>query len=156
MSWTALTPTIETTIAPATKLLVGSLTTAGPVTVRRTFGLVNWRSDQVAADESPMGAFGMCVVSEDAFAAGAASIPGPFSDASSELWLVHQFLFAPVEFTSAAGFESAAGRQYVINSKAMRKFTEEERLVFMIENGHPTQAALQYFMLRVLTSPANC
>ena len=150
-----MTPTIETSVAPATKVLVGSFATTEPQTVRRTFGLVNWRSDQVAADESPMGAFGMCVVSEDAFAAGVASLPGPFTDANSDLWFVHQYLFSAVEFTSAAGFESAAGRQYPISSKAMRKFTVEERVVLVIENGHPTFAAFQYLMIRLLTLVAG-
>ena len=133
-----MTPVIETSVAPATKVFIGSFTGVTPNTVRRTFGLINWRSDQAAADEFPMGAFGMCIVSESAAAVGAAALPGLFTEASSDLWFVHQFLFAPVEFVSAAGFESAAGRQYAINSKAMRKFSEEEVVVLMIENGHPT------------------
>ncbi len=48
-----------------------------------------WKLDQITASEFVVGAFGMLVVSEDAFAAGAASIPGPFTDAGSDLWMVH-------------------------------------------------------------------
>jgi hypothetical protein len=94
-------------------------------------------SDQILASEFIVGAFGMCVVSEDAFAAGAASIPGPFSDASSDLWMVHQYFAQSFQFASGvgAGFNGSFGMQLDIDSKAMRKVTEEERLVVMVENG---------------------
>jgi hypothetical protein len=96
-----------------------------------------------------MGAFGMCVVSDNAFAAGAASIPGPFTDTDSELWFVHQYLFSPTTI-SGAGTLRDAMFQYEIDSKAMRKFTQEERIVLMVENGHATHGALFLLMLRLL------
>ncbi len=132
----------------------GTFTSLAPETIRRTFGLVNWRSDQITTSERPMGAFGMCVVSAEANAVGASAIPGPFSDADSDLWFVHQFLFAPIRFASAVGFDTVDGRQYPINSKAMRKVTDDEVVVVMIENGHATQGATAWISLRVLASLA--
>ena len=94
----------------------------------------------------------MCIVNEDAFAAGAASIPGPFTDANSDLWFVHQFLMVDMRFVSAVGVEPMYGRQYEFDSKAMRKQNEEQRVVVMIENGHATAAARSYHAFRILTS----
>ena len=154
-SWAAVTPSTEMTVPAATKLLFGSFTTGQPSTVRRTFGILNWRSDQTVNDERPMGAFGMCVVSNEAFAAGVASMPGPFTDADSDLWFVHQFMFAAFEQAGTVdGFETAAGQQYIINSKAMRKVTDDERVVMVMENGHASQGAVSYVAVRLLASPA--
>ncbi len=152
--WTQLNQTAETAVAGGAKVLVGSFFTDGPTTVRRTRGLISWVSDQVAAIELPMGAFGLCVVSDDAFAAGAASLPGPFTDAGSELWFVHQYVYAR-NIASTAGIE-AWPNQYVIDSSAMRKFTEEERIVVMWESGAAVgSGAFTLFMLRLLTSDSR-
>ena len=153
--WASLTAPFSANIGFGTKILIGSFVGTGPVTIRRTFGLVSWRSDQQAVSEEPMGAFGMCVVSEDAFAAGAAAIPGPFSDADSDLWFVHQFMYSSFQFADATGRTNPTGMQYQINSKAMRKLTEEERVVVMTENGHGSQGALSWMSLRVLSSLAG-
>ncbi len=136
-------------MAANTKLLLGSFVADIPVTVRRTRGLIAWRSDQKAADESPFGAFGMCVVSNDAFAAGAASVPGPYSDAESDLWFVHQFCRNDFLFGSNISFDGQAARQYEINSKAMRKLTDEETIPVVIENGNITNGATIRSALRV-------
>ncbi len=150
--WESLQQSAEVVVAAGTKVLVGSFFTDEPTTIRRTRGLISWRSDQNAADELPMGAFGMVVVSDIAFAAGAASIPGPFTDADSDLWFVHQYVFAPMSISGAGPLRDAVVRPYEIDSKAMRKFTEEERVVLMWENGHATHGALSLTMLRVLAS----
>ena len=77
-------------MAAATKVLLGVFVLSVPtLTIRRTLGLVNWRSDQNSGDEEPLGAFGMCVVSNEAIAAGVASVPGPYTDADADLWFVH-------------------------------------------------------------------
>ena len=154
-NWAAVAPATEQTLTFATKFLIGSFTVTSPETVRRTFGILNWWSDQTVNDERPMGAFGMCVVSNEAFAAGVASMPGPFTDADSDLWFVHQFMFAAFEQSGTVdGFESAAGQSYAINSKAMRKVTDDERVVMILENGHASQGAVAYVAVRLLGSPA--
>ena len=150
--WESVSNVGLTNIAAATKVIVASFVVTGPSeTVKRVRGLIHWKSDQLTASEYTIGAFGMLVVSEDAFAAGAASIPGPFTDASSDLWMVHQYVVSDMIFGSAVGFDSAGGRSYEIDSKAMRKVTEEERLVVMFENGS-ADAAQFGFGLRVLAS----
>ncbi len=155
-SWAAVTPATEQTVNAATKVLIGSFVASSPETVRRTFGILNWRSDQTVNDERPMGAFGMCVVSNEAFAAGVASMPGPFTDADSDLWFVHQLMFAAFEQSGTVdGFESAAGQSYTINSKAMRKVTDDERIVMILENGHASQGAVAYVAVRLLSSIAS-
>ncbi len=53
------------------------------------------------------------------------------------------------------GFESAAGQSYTIDSKAMRKVTDDERVVMILENGHPSQGAVAYVAVRVLSSIAS-
>jgi len=74
----------------------------------------------------------MCVVSEDAFAAGAASLPGPITDVGSDLWFVHQYLYAPIRVASDVG--QIWGAQYAIDSRAMRKISDEERAVLVVES----------------------
>ena len=140
VSWGALALTSEVTIGATAKVLLGSFTADLPTTVRRTRGLVSFRTDQTAGSELPFGAFGMCVVSDDAFAAGAASIPGPFTDAFSDLWFVHEFFIAPTRYATVAGQDNSA-MIVSIDSKAMRKVGEDETVAVMIENGSAVGAA---------------
>ena len=153
--WSSLSQAAPVTVAAATSLLLGSFTSTLPVTVRRTFGLLNWRSDQNSGDENPIGAFGMCVVSNEAFAAGAAAIPAPFTDAASDLWFVHQYMMSAFEVVTAVGFEGSSGRQYALNSKAMRKLSDDESVAVVVENGTAAQGALFWFGLRVLSSGSS-
>ena len=150
--WSKLTSAAQVGVAAATKVLLGGYGTLEPMTVRRTRGLMNWSSDQIAATESPVGAFGMCVVSDDAFTAGVASVPGPFSDAASDLWFVHQFLYTRFVFGDATGFHPDGGQTVDIDSSAMRKFTEEEKVALVVENGHATSGATFWFSTRLLSS----
>ncbi len=150
--WSAVASTGLVTVATSTKVLVASFTPLLPVeTIRRTRGIVFWKSDQQTATEDPIGAFGMAIVSADAFAAGAASIPGPFSDDGSDLWFVHQYLHTAVTFSDATGLVQL-GTQYEIDSKAMRKLSAEEILVLMVENGSATLAAQFQFGIRVYST----
>ncbi len=156
--WESVEIAANQAIPAATKVFLASFTVAGAsITVRRTRGLVAWSSDQLAASETPVGAFGMMIVSDAAFAAGAASIPGPFTDAQSDLWFVHQYLYDKFILATAVGFNSGgqAASQYTIDSSAMRRQSEEERLVVMVENGHATQGASFWYGIRVLSSASR-
>ncbi len=151
--WVANQETGLTTVAVSTKVLMGTFTVTGsPETVRRVRGLVHWQSDQSAASETPFGAIGMCVVTQDAAAAGAASIPGPFTDAASSVWLYHQFLLNKFTLGSAIGFDANAGTQYEIDSKGMRRVSDEQEVAIMVENGNSTQAAQVIAMIRMLAT----
>ena len=151
-AWSALTPSAGVGVPTLTKVLLGSFTSDQPVTIRRTHGILEWRSDQKAADESPFGAYGLCIVSNNAFAAGVASIPGPYTDADSDLWFVHQYLRTTLLFGSNIGFDGRAGEVYTINSKAMRKLNEEETIAVVVENGSTTAGATFFHALRTLSS----
>ena len=154
--WGATNLAAFSTLAQATKVLAFTLTVSAgiPETLRRTRGLIGWKSDQSAASETPIGAFGMCVVSADAAAAGVASVPGPFSDDDSDLWVVHQFVGVNITFADATGFASIAS-WYEVDSKAMRTVTEDERLVGVWENGHASQASQFWHGIRVLSTVAR-
>ena len=82
------------------------------------------------------GAFGVCVVTQEALAAGTASIPRPFDDSDWDGWYVWQSFRAEYELADATGKVglNAGSLRYQVDSKGMRKLTENERLVMMAES----------------------
>ena len=123
------------------KSIVGSgfdFSTTG--TVVRTRGMLQlYLSLSTSAQDGYAGAFGIMLVRDQAFAAGAASIPGPLSDLNDE-WLYHTFFNEHNPFASggavAAGdsMNNGAGTdKIVVDSKAMRKFTDGDTMVAMVE-----------------------
>ena len=124
---------------------------AGGETVIRTRGMLGWESDQTAATERQIGAFGICVVTQQATTVGITAIPHPATDAAWGGWLYHTFFFSEFRLTTAAGFESNFLNSMVIDSKAMRKVDEDERLVVVVENTHATQSFLFFNSERFLT-----
>ncbi len=128
-----------TGIAANSKLLFASASSAGlapqlPQTLIRIRGMMNVVSDQVVATEFPSGAFGIAVVNETARALGITALPGPISDPLFP-WVVHQFFDQEFQFISATGVQSPADREYVIDSKSMRKLKDEQAIIFMFELG---------------------
>jgi len=81
------------------------------------------------------GAAGIGLVSNDAFAAGAASIPGPQTDANWDGWIWHQFFdVRQATGTIADGANAASINMHMdIDSKAMRKWDPGMTLVGMVE-----------------------
>ena len=114
----------ETATAATIKTLMASLSVAvlalRPFTVVRTRLDILIRSDQAAVSEQVRGAFGMIVVSDQAVAAGAASIPGPASETNGD-WFVYEPWNNRFEFLSSVGFAQPSGTNLVVDSKAMRK-----------------------------------
>ncbi len=102
-------------------------------TVVRTRGNVSIRPQTFAADLAISGAYGICVVSDEAFTAGAASIPRPFDDASWDGWFVWRSFEDFWEFGDATGMRRQSIVQEV-DSKAMRKVSENETVVLMCES----------------------
>jgi len=104
-----------------------------PFTIVRTRGYLHIHSDQFAATEDQAITYGEIVVSDQAVAAGAASIPAPEANAGSDFHvfeqLVNSFLFLSAVGTQVHGF----GRSF--DSKAMRKVDLGEDLAIMIEVG---------------------
>ncbi len=141
-------------IAQGTKVLLGTVVLSNPginETIRRTRGIISWASDQGAAIEDQIGAFGMIVVNDLALAAGAASIPGPITDGSDDGW----FVWVPL---SSRGSAAASGLivsvEEQFDSKAMRKVEEGFGVAVMVENASGTAGENFLFntVLSILTS----
>jgi len=81
------------------------------------------------------GAFGVCIVSENAFAAGIASIPTPISDIAWDGWMVYQmFHVKAMTATFSNAVNAVTGSMRVeLDSKAMRKFKSTDVLVAVTE-----------------------
>jgi len=103
-------------------------------------------TDQTAATEEQNGAFGMIVVTDLAAAAGAASIPGPFTDGGDDGWFLHQSI------TQMNGISGSAPEIYDIDSKAMRKVEDGSVIAIMVENvSTPADGFLFTFAARLLS-----
>ncbi len=102
-------------------------------TVVRTRGTAIFTPTAWSADLEFSGAYGLGVVSDQALAAGAGSIPRPFDDDDWGGWLVHGYYWGDLEFGSATGTHPWP---YTVNidSKAMRKVGVNESLVWMVES----------------------
>jgi len=111
------------------------------------------QTDQDAATETPFGAIGMAIVSDEAAAIGITALPKPYADASSELWFLHQFLVAPMRFASGVGIHKVDAL-FELDSKAMRKATSGETIVVVAENASAS-AAMQFLInFRMLAKTA--
>jgi len=114
-------------------LVLASLNAAAlllrPFTIIRSHYELQITSDQGAAPESQLGAFGVCVVSQQASAIGVTAIPTPVTDGGSDLFLVHQY-YAGFGDTSVS---DRAATRITIDSKAMRKVNEDQDMVLVSE-----------------------
>ena len=125
----------ETSIAASTVNLVTTLSAGAlllrPFTVLRTRMVIQYRSDQTAALESPIGSWGNIVVTEAAAAVGITAIPDPSGitgDPEAD-WFVWQALIVSFTSGNVTAFDANAGHQYSIDSKAMRKVGPDDNLV---------------------------
>lgn len=102
-------------------------------TVVRSRGFISIRPEAENADLEVTGAFGIGVVSAEAFTAGVASIPEPFSDGDWGGWLVWQPFGFNFEFQSGIGLHFPDWR-FEVDSKAMRRLSPSEALVCVAES----------------------
>ena len=79
------------------------------------------------------GAVGIGIVTDEAFTAGIASIPAPFSDEEDELWIWHSFFHIIGASTSSPSQQPAATVRLEVDSKAMRKFPVGNTLFAAVE-----------------------
>ncbi len=152
-AWSSSVIAAPTNIPAATKVLVASLVLSNvniDETLLRVVGMIGVASDQNAASEQQIGAFGMIVVTDIAIAAGVASVPGPMSNGADD-WLMYQGFAQERAFGSSIGFDSEARTQYAINSKAKRVVTEGRAIALVCENLHATHGFNVVWNLRVLS-----
>ena len=126
----------QQTITASGVVILGSgvTSTGAALTLMRTRGLLHlYLTSATAAGDGYTGAMGIIVVSDQAFAAGVASMPSPANEAESNGWLYHQFL--SVHAGEAGGLSGGPeGSQRVdVDSKAMRKFDSEQTVVAILE-----------------------
>ncbi len=151
-AWSAVVDNTQfQALAAATSILDTTFTTTLPETIVRVRGRFTAMTDQAAASEQPFGAFGLAIVSDEAAAAGVGSMPTPYSDADSDLWFVHQYFHCPMLLGTAVGFGGAGVQSLEIDSKAMRKITDDQTLVAVVENANGTDGILYALDFRVLS-----
>ena len=152
--WVVLQSVNQTTIPFGSKVLLGSFSLTQPAdrTIVRTRGLMQMDSDQVLLSEHQTGALGMTIVSDDALAAGIASIPGPISDASND-WFLWQAALNVRTLATATGMQSPTGVQYMLDSKAQRVFQQGTSIAVVYENNSPGAGGGTHLMfsIRLLT-----
>ena len=92
------------------------------------------------------GAVGLCMVTNEAFAAGAGSIPGPQSDIDWDGWMWHSVfhLFSPLVALAPSAGDMLGSVRIPIDSKAMRIQEDNETLVGVVEVTELGAAALEF------------
>ncbi len=143
--WEGIAVTETTLASPSAAViftgLSATLLALRPLTVVRVRGLIFLQSDQQAASERQQAAFGMAVVSEQALAAGVASVPTPATDIDSDLWFVYQMIFNSFTFSDATGFAKTIQTE-AVESKGMRKIEDGDDLLFAIETFSTSSGAV--------------
>ncbi len=137
-TWVAQADQVTVNVASGGSAIIASFDAAAAgalrPTVVRSRGEVMIKPQAYTADLVVSGAFGICVVSEEAFAAGAASIPRPFDDSNWGGWFVWQSFVRTLEFVDASGFDAQAAWNWQVDSKAMRKIGSNDIIVMMAES----------------------
>ena len=136
------------TVAAASTVLVGGLTpssTGIDLTILRTVGEMAVVSDQSAGAEQQIGAWGIIPVSDEAFAAGVASVPSPDVDGGHDGWFVFQYF----GYLSDDGTEA---RRQVFDSKAKRIIAGDGvTMAIVVANFHATHGFSFLVNLRMLS-----
>ena len=151
-SWAGIVSSAPLAVPAASKVLVGSFVNpaSNDATILRTVGVIGIRSDELAADEIQVGAFGMVLVTDVALAAGIASIPGPVTDIENDGWFIFQgFTFSRQVFSST-GVNDDETHMMVVDSKAKRKLGDGTSVAVVVENAHATHGFQITIALRML------
>ena len=151
-SWAAFSGVGTSTIAASAKVLLGTFSLSNPnidETILRTVGVLSVESDQTAATETQIGAFGMISVTDLAAAAGAASIPGPVTDAGDDGWFLYVPFAQTITVATAVGIVRST--QYTFDSKAKRRFEEGQVIAIMAENASSSHGFKIAMVLRLLS-----
>ncbi len=141
--WSRVVSVGFTTIGVSTKTLFTTSILNNPgigETVRRTRGAICVISDQFAEPEAQFGALGMVVVSDIAIVAGAASIPGPVTEAQDDGWYVWQPFLAGNASNGVNPDHKNPQQYFEWDSKAMRRIEEGFGVAVMIENASSIHA----------------
>jgi len=129
---------------------VGAASGSDGLTLIRTRGqALFYLTEATAANAGYQGAFGIGVVTTEAFDVGTTAIPGPLSEAGWDGWLYHTFLDVKaggtIDGSAAADHDlvnpTTAAVRIWIDSKSMRK-TDEGVVIFAAWEGNETGTAI--------------
>ncbi len=145
-TWLSIAPT-RTSLSAANSASLFTGFSAGvlalrPFTIVRVRGSWHVSSDQEIADEVQHVAIGAAIVSDQALAAGIASVPTPFAELDSDLWFLHEILLTEFLLGSAVGFSGDFGVAGTFESKAMRKVDDGQDIAMSIEAASTSAGAL--------------
>ncbi len=151
-NWSFQASTAYAVLAANTKLIVAifapTLAQVGE-TVRRSRCTLGIGTDQGAGIEEQIGAFAAGVFSDEAIAAGAASLPDPITQGGDDYWFLYQpFMRKGMDSSAAA----PTFTEYMIDSKAMRKVEPGKSVVYMLVNSHATHGLEWSVNIRMLSS----
>jgi len=105
-----------------------------PFTIIRTRGIWGVFSDQIAADESQVVAYGSIIVSDEALAVGVSAVPTPVEQDSSA-WIHFSQTIQRFQQSSGVGTKpNMIPWNTIVDSKAMRKVEEGQTLIEVIQN----------------------
>ena len=113
--------------------VIASIPFLQAATIIRTRGYCAIRPESEAADVEITGAVGFGIVSDEAFAAGIASMPEPFSDADWGGWFVWRSFAYDVRFSDATGV-NMIDWGFEVDSKAMRRVGSNMTAVIIAES----------------------
>ncbi len=138
---------VTTALAATGSVLVGSAAAAAldGMTLVRTRGELSLYLTVAGTNlDSFQGAFGIGVVTTQAFAAGVGSVPTPIDEEDEELWIYHTYfaLVAPDVTDFASGCISCAVR-FTVDSKAMRKLDIGDTVYAVLQATEVGAASMQ-------------
>ena len=149
--WSYTQEAAFTNVPANSKVLLASFALSNPgidVIILRCIGGISVASDQAAAAEVQIGAFGMILVTDQALAAGIASIPGPFTNGDDDGWFCHQSFAQQGDLVSGQGIVSG---WYPIDTKGKRiVHGEGVSIALVAENAHATYGLVLYEAIRFL------
>ena len=112
----------------------GATATEDGLTLVRSRGILTFMlTAATAASDGFHGAFGLAIVTTPAFQAGVASLPSPVTEIDWDGWLYHQFFKAQAPSAFTANGTGPWVYQFQIDSKAMRKFGEQQTMFGLVE-----------------------
>ncbi len=136
--WVAQQPLVDLVTGTGVNLVAignAALLELRPFTIVRTHLYWSIQSDQIIASEDQVMAIGCAVVSEQAAAAGVASVPTPVTDQGSDLWYLWDFMSSSYEFHNNTGTDAQfLGNYHRIDSKAQRRVEDGENTITVLES----------------------
>jgi len=107
-----------------------------PFTITRTVGMVAIATDaDFITNQDMFGALGAKVVDERARVAGGGSLARPLTEIVDDGWYLHQALLGFTESVVTANADFMSSLTFPFDSRAQRKVSDGEAIVFSIQNG---------------------